>query len=321
MKLQIKQISLLALATLVLAACSNDGDSLPENPLPADRLIRVIAAVNSPATRAGATTDNLHSFGLFIVNDKDSAYSYQNVYMNKEDDGTWKGYKNADKESLDTPMMWESAERHVWITAYAPYVESANSVEYTFRDSVRTAQDVPQNVIASDRLCSFSFIFLSIEENYNDIWYSLSEKALMVAMKHSLSKLRVNIRYAAGIAPGSSVEAVILQNTNVSYDYYIKIGRVLSPSNIANITLAKDELSTSGYNASYEAIVVPQDAQFDLRLKIGGQAYAYFHPSKFTFEQNKLYTLNLTVGEAAVRNGAVSSQEWPQGTDGNLQTD
>lgn len=111
MKLQIKQISLLALATLVLAACSNDGDSLPENPLPADRLIRVIAAVNSPATRAGATTDNLHSFGLFIVNDKDSAYSYQNVYMNKEDDGTWKGYKNADKESLDTPMMWESAGR------------------------------------------------------------------------------------------------------------------------------------------------------------------------------------------------------------------
>lgn len=305
----------------LLTACSAEEEASPRNPLPADRLIRVITSVNQPGTRAGATSDNLKEFGLFITNLSNSAYSYPNVYMNKEEsDGSWQGYQDVDKNPLDAPMTWMDQRSYVDVIAYSPYKKGAKVNVGDIPDSVRTDQSLPENVLASDYLQAYASFSPTSSSQENDIYYDPAQAAMVITLNHRLSKLRVNLRYIDGVAEGATLQSATLEGTNVDYETELGSGIIKAPKTlrVANITMAQEEASTPDYDVTCEAIVVPQTVSFSLRLKVGNQEYVYSHPTSLAFESGKLYTLNLTVGKKETKNdsGSISTKAWTEQTGG-----
>lgn len=328
MKQQLKWLSFLALAALT-AACTNEEEIVPRTLLPADGQIRVIASVNAPATRAGATTANLDNFGLFVVPEVSvTEYTYKNVYM-KKDGSTWKSYTSDTENAPGVSMMWQNANAQVFVRAYAPYSSDNNGqpLQSNITGSVLTAQNEPDSVIASDFLFSSGFFRPSYSEPNDTIYYDAAQQAISVKMKHYLSKLRVNISYLKDITDKPSIKSVTLQGTTLKYTVNLRWGtlsEVTEDNEAKAITLYKETTET-GYVGTYEAIVVPQQVQFSVRVKVGENEYLYQHPDKddkaFTFESGKLYTLNLTVGKAKVSAVTISSKGWTDVKEENIETD
>lgn len=330
MKQQLKWLSFLALAALT-AACTNEEEIVPRTLLPADGQIRVIASVNAPATRAGATTGNLNNFGLFVFPAVGATHAYKNVYMKKEKDGEkdiWKGYENANAGASGVSMKWQSASAQVNVRAYAPYNKD-NGLELNneITGSVNTAQNEEKNVIASDFLFSSGEFAPSNSTTNDSIYYDTAQQAIIVNMKHHLSKLRVNISYLKDITDKPAIGTVTLQGTKVNYKVNLSTGGFSDVTEEKDITLSTEETTETGYVGTYEAIVVPQKAQFKVSVKVGEKEYLYQHPDKddkaFTFKSGELYTLNLTIVESAPVSATISSKEWENGNgDGkNIETD
>lgn len=309
-----KLLALAALATLALSSCTNQEDPTADRDnslLPADRVIRISAAgVNGMAdTRAGADSENLDIFGLYITNAQANAYSYENVWMVKDMlISGWAPYN--DDGTLRAPLLWSSAHQAVTVTAYAPYALAIEGGVVT--NAIWSDQSVTGWVASSDLLWASATVTPSAPNTGQDIYYDTSSQGLAVQMNHVLSKLRINLRFAPELMPNGTAptpQKVTLCGTNIRYKLTLSDGTVTANTAdpyIKDIAMYQDpapEGLPTGYHAACEAIVVPQAVVFSLRITIGGQEYFYIHtdadgkPAPYTFESGVRYTLNLMVGE------------------------
>lgn len=310
-----KLLTLAALATLALSSCTNQEDPAERNNslLPADRVIRISAAgVNGMAdTRAGWDSENLRNFGLYITNAQANAYSYENVWMQKDIlTDRWAPYN--DDGTPRAPLLWSSAHQAVTVTAYAPYASAMIIKGGVLTSAIRPDQSDPGLLQFSDLLWASATVTPSAPNTKQDIYYDTSSQGLAVQMNHVLSKLRINLRYAPELMPNGTAPTpvkVTLCGTNLEYKLTLSDGTVTAGTaapSIKDIAMYQDpapEDLPTGYHAACEAIVVPQAAAFSLRITIGGQEYLYIHtdadgkPAPYEFESGVRYTLNLMVGE------------------------
>ncbi|MDD3036936.1 fimbrillin family protein [Bacteroides sp.] len=313
-------LALAAVATIALASCSKSED-VAVNVLPEDGVIRVTAGVNNLATRAGVDDATLNQFGLYIINSNEGApadYTYENIYMKKTpESGKWTPSEISTGLPLSTPLLWNRASEKVTVTAYSPYLENITSM--SANNYVAKDQTAAEASTSSDLLWAKSEVTPSNPNPTNDIYYNTSDRSLTVQMSHKLSKLRVNIKYGNELTQGGvtpTLGNVVLSDTRCNYTFDLNEGVVtLDPNNTnpEDITMHHETTDDSNFAAICEAILVPQDAKFSVRITVNGVVYEYTYPSNYTFESGKLYRLDLTVGKDMVTPSGITSSEWGEG--------
>lgn len=318
-------LTLAAVATLALASCSKNED-VAVNVLPEDNVIRVTAGVNNLATRGGADNTNMNYFGLFITNSTDPAvtkYTYENVCMRKEE-GVWNSYS---VPGTPLQMLWNKASEKVSVVAYSPYSSNRTLANET-SNYVNSNQSEADMMMVSDLLWAKSDVTPSNPVADNDIHYNTSDQSLTVQMNHKLSKLRVNIKYGTELTKDGAnptLGDVTLSGTRYSYTFNLNTGVVaLNPisADPDDITMHHEATHTEGFAAACEAILVPQDVKFSIKLTVNGVPYTYTYPdASYTFESGKLYRLDLTVGKDVIILGTISASEWGNGTGANVETE
>lgn len=313
-----KVLAIATLATTLLASCSKNED-VAVNVLPEDGVIRVTAGVNDLATRAGVGDANLDKFGLYITNSNSgvpSRYTYKNIFMAKIPGGKWEPCETNTTTPLTTPLLWNKATEKVTVMAYYPHTENVTDTMFVhgkiLSDQTLSDSDIP------DLLWAKSDVTPSSPVPTNDIHYDEGLKSLNVKMNHKLSKLRVNIKYRTELNPNSTVSNMTLANTKIGYKFDLNNGKVSlgnGTNDPADIQMYR-ETPTTGFAATYEAILVPQGAQFSIKLTVEGVEYVYTYPEgNYNFESGKLYRLDLTIGKDVAPLNEMSSSEWGKGNE------
>lgn len=318
-----KYLAFAALAAM-LAGCSNEEDFPPQQKdvLPEDGVIRVETSVNDIRSRAiGYATNGLTEFGLFVTNTNSDTYTYSNVKM-KKDAKTWTSYKS--DGSTPWMMLWQSESATVNVTAYAPYNADAKSGG-TLTGNVEENQTDEEKGKLSDALYANADVTPNASNTGDDIYYDADPKCrkLKVKMNHVMSKLTVNIRYGTELTQnGTPVPtSVSLGETKTGYSFDLSKGAVTATGNTGSIKMAKADDTAKDYDQSYEAILVPQDAAFNVVVILGekNDRYVYSH-SGFGFEGGNAYTLNLVVGKDITNIGNITAKAWEPGASGLIET-
>ncbi len=321
-----KGMVLLTALTFNLSAftsCESDEVALaPKNVLPADGVIRVETSVNDIRSLAlGYTSDGPNEFGLFVTNSKNSTYTYGNVYMQKNDTtGEWASYED-NENGLAKLMLWQKADAPVTIVAYAPYVKGA-ALDKAVTGTVKEDQTTAENGLKSDLLYAKADVTPAAPDTIEDIFYDTEAKKLNVRLNHVMSKLTVNIRYGTELTQEGTPTptSVSLGETKTGYSLNLADGTVTTTDSAGSIKMATADSVADGYTQSYEAILVPQNAAFEVAVLLNGLWYVYSH-SGFGFKSGNAYTLNLVVGKDIVNLGGITAKPWENADPGSIETE
>lgn len=310
-----------------LSACSSD-DSGRSSDFPKDKIVRVVADVNAPATRGIYTNDNLQSFGFSIVNPADNSYTYtyDNIRMNLRGD-EW-------ISAGDKTMLWRNSSDPVNIAAYAPYYEATGGVsmygaiarEKGFNVEVQPVQtkDDP----SSDFLAWHNTDFVPSRD--------LVDGKVQVNFHHVLSQFTIELRFGTefdlttegGKITSNPVEEITIDGTALNASYSFPDDEIKSPSGFGSVqpycnddfTAATSTSSLPGHEitnakVSYTCILIPQTVS-DGNLKIGfamrDKYYTWTAPADLaiTFKPGKRHRLVLNVGRDVVVPDAFTVEPW-----------
>lgn len=310
-------------ALLFLISCESDEVALaPKNVLPEDGVIRVETSVNDIRSLAlGYTSDGPNEFGLFVTNSKNSTYTYGNVCMQKNDTtGEWASYED-NENGLAKLMLWQKADAPVTIVAYAPYVKGA-ALDKAVTGTVKEDQTTAENGLKSDLLYAKADVTPAAPDTMEDIFYDTEAKKLNVRLNHVMSKLTVNIRYGTELTQEDTPTptSVSLGETKTGYSLNLADGTVTATGNTGSIKMTTSDSIAAGYTQSYEAILVPQNAAFNVVVGLNNNGYIYSN-SGFDFKSGNAYTLNLVVGKDIVNIGGITAKPWENGDHGSIETE
>ncbi len=318
-----KYIAMAAVA-MMFAACSND--DMPEVPA-VDKLtdtpIMVNAGVADLVTRAGMTTDDLSDLGLFISNlSSDDAisskYTFKNVEFEKDANGKFILVGS-------TIPLWQNETQKIQVQAYSPYNAAWTDINAVYSDfEVKTDQSTEANLKASDLLWTVAEVDPAASAQTGSIKYYAG--ALDITLEHICSKIIVNVRF------GDEFPNMMIAKNGLSIDGLNPYGEIILASGSigyhgytkAAITAYKNGTATTGYDETFEAILIPQDALFSVKISLaGGRTFQWDSGSNFNFRSGRSYTLNLIVGKDKVEiaDDGISVKDWNAGQNSGLETE
>ena len=301
--MKIKKFYMAALATAVLAGCSND-EAVPNAPDLANTPILVNAGVNNLVTRAGYETGALTegSFGLYLTTEgtdpSEIRYNCENKKVSYDANSSGWNYEGSS-------LYWKNSDAQVSYYAYMPYQETAPTTL-----TVSTVQ-VEETFKKED------FLYAATATA------SASAGGINIVFDHKLSKLDITLTRGTELEEGATFQSVVVENCATSADIDVSTGEV-TPA-ISGTTSSITAL-LSGADA-YECLLVPQKMSqltVIITATVGSETktYKYTSSAEQTFESGICYTLPLTVGRDRVEVGTITAQPW--GLDqqvGDLETE
>ena len=224
-----------------------------------DNLIRV--PVEDETTRSECTTSNLTEFGFFVNNPDNPDYTYNNVWMIKED------RKWIPENGLT--MQWKDKIIPVDIVAYAPYNEEALTVSSQIPINIRTDQRSEENLIASD--------FIAMK------WKGFVPERDEAAGNSTIKNVEVfgNIIRMKAVCDFSKVGLVITALT--------------TPDNTKIYPLQTADIPKE-CKATYECILIPQTGGLNIKTYFRTpNVYSYTVPSDESFKSGHNYNIEIHI--------------------------
>ena len=286
-------IFIAVLATIIFAACHQDGEMSASDAFKSDNRIRV--STDDGVTRAGYTTSNLTNFGFFVNTPGKPDYTYNNIRMVKGEDGEW-------NPESDLMMQWCSATTPVDIVAYAPY---QGNKPYTTSSqvavSVKANQSLEENLIASDFIAMKWKDFLP--------WKDERSGKVPVKFKHLMSQVKLRIFYTEEVATEDGGSPI----TDLRLTGLIRLNGIcnLSQSSLTVTATSSENLDIypfqTAYDAdqrfvAYEAILIPQKVVILLKMNIVGP-YSRDTPPymlEMSMESGHVYTIDLLLTKDSI---------------------
>lgn len=291
---------LAAVATMTLAACSNDDNAnVPDGAMP----IQLRASLLSIDTRAGQDIQN----EKFDKNEELNIYIKEIVPPQGKAGASYSTlayvYRVTDPENgtlapsaLSSPY-YPINQNHVSITSLYPNtVQNVNGQWF----SVKPGQGTLANYKASD---------LMVSKNLSDQEFSSSPVQLQY--RHMLCKINVNLSMYH--EEGQEVDNTPLKNSEIILKnvkrkiYYTQTDDELSDAtDEGDVTVTNDGF----YKSS--AIIVPQTIQARnfIRIQVGKDILNYTLPMPVTFESGKVYTFNITVKQDGLVVQSFDTEDW-----------
>lgn len=309
--------SVMAVVATMFAACSNE--ELPQQPVVdemTDTPVTITAGVANLVTRAEGTTPLTNgSLGLFFTTtgNNDAKYNAANREVK---------YENSKWVIQGTdPLLWVNKKTTVTVQAYVPYNTAWNDISTAHDIEVKTAQNEEENLKASDLLWASAEVDPAATTQTGDITYN--NGALDITLKHILSKLIINVRFTDEF-PNMMIanDDLSIEGLNTNGKINLSNANISTTSSVAPITAYNNPTASTGYDETFEAILLPQSSSFSVKILLdSGRTFQWEPDSEFSFAKGTAYTLNLVVGKDKVTLENITATDWTNVTGGQLETE
>lgn len=307
---------LLPLAALALAfvACEQNDDLVVDNTK--DTPITILSAgVADLSTRAGTPAGTLTSGSLsFFFNNlsNDNARYVADCEKWTYKNGKWQFDETG---SDNQQLLWKGAGNAIpWIATY-PYRDDRYS--YITYDAGGMDEKVPADQTDETKWTEFDILWAT---------GTATSSSIEIEFKHLYTKFSVNLTYGTEVDATQTIESVtvggtyIVRNFNyASQTWGITLSDITDIKALAletpNYIDANDE-SKGTYNASFEALILPQTAAPKLTIEMSdGRVFATTLTEQ-VFQSGYQYNIKLKVGQDKVELGGITAAEWGEPVDG-----
>lgn len=297
-------------AAISITSCSED-DGNTDTDQSSSSTIQIAPYIlkNNNTRMTGSSFQDNDQIGVFAVADVNNdgtnsinnsyAYNVKNIYDGFE-------WEVAPGESLP----WYKGTTKVSLYAYYPYQNitdrnEINALPFT----VNTDQSQLTDFGSSD------FLWAKTQP------MSPTKNKVGLSFTHSLSKIRVNLKARNGLLPEALEESIVhIINTcnQATIDLSTGVATVVNNTNKNSIKTIQLSTPDSGYDATFEAIVIPQNIDQNADL-LSIQSSPTATPtnlqiqSSVTLEPQKQYTLNYYIDKTGISVISEEIQEWNSG--------
>ena len=312
-----KKYFAMAAAALALVACDKNNDDLGIDNSKDTPITILSAGVADLSTRAGTPAGTLTSGSLsffFNNNSRDNARYVADCEKWTYKNGKWQ----FDETGFDNQqLLWKGAGNAIpWIATY-PYRD--DSYSYITNDAGGMDEKVPADQTDETKWTEFDILWAT---------GTAMSSSIEIEFKHLYTKFSVNLTYGTEVDATQTIESVTVGGTYIvrNFNYASQIwGITLSDiTDIKALALetpnyidANDE-SKGTYNASFEALILPQTAAPKLTIEMSdGRVFATTLTEQ-EFKSGYQYNIKLKVGQDKVELGGITAAEWGEPVDGGL---
>lgn len=312
---------LAAALALLAVSCDKNNSPVPDG---SGKEIKVSPAVEG-VTRGSYTTETLEDFDLFIVNPRNSRYSYTNTRFTKNAEGKWLPASR---------MLWEfpaGEPQNVSLLALSPALETGG---HSLLDYPIVSIGVESRQSAESR--KSDLLFFSLHRDESSWWNRFNDSGeLKLEFSHALSLFTIELSLGTefnrdGVpetnpitdlkVDGTVIKGIFEGSGNGWYHAY--------PATIPAETVYPYETEwikatdkNSRCKAKYECILIPQTtAQLTVSFLVNGIPYKWTSADA-SFPERKSRNLPLSVGKDEVIVGEVTVNPWGNGGEKDIETD
>ena len=295
-----KNLFLIAVATVVVAACSSD---LDETSVVESYPVRLCTDGLTGMTRAGQSVQ-LTQFvadqqvGIFLAEDNGGPVTSGTNVTTYDQPLT---YVANGSGGLANTQYWPQDGNGLHIFGVYPLSAATTAGAYNATGksfSVQTDQSADANYMASD-------LMTGLPTEGNPV--SRTTNAVPLTFTHLLTKIDVNLSTGDGFTSAELDAAVVsILGTKPSTTFNVQNATVGDASGDATTI-------TAGTGTTTSAIIVPQTLAAGsnfIQVTIGGGNYIYKLPAAITFESSTKYTYNLTVSKTGLTLNGTTITPW-----------
>lgn len=313
-----KKYFAMAAAALALVACDKNNDDLGIDNTKDTPVTILSAGVADLSTRAGTPAGTLTSGSLsffFNNNSGDNARYVADCEKWTYENGKWQ----FDETGTDPQqLLWKGAGNAIpWIATY-PYRNDKYS--HITNDAGGMLENVPTDQTDETNWTEFDILWAT---------GTATSSSIEIEFKHLYTKFSVNLTYGTEVDATQTIESVTVGGTRIfryfnyattewqnNLDVDIKDIKALALET-PNYIDAND-VSKGTYNASFEALILPQTAAPKLTIEMSdGRVFATTLTEQ-EFKSGYQYNIKLKVGQDKVELGGITAAEWGEPVDGGL---
>ena len=255
----------------------------------------------------GSTTSNAltnGSFSLFFNCGTDDESKYvADCEMWTYTDGKWQ----FDATGSDTEqLLWKGGNAEVsWVATY-PF--RGHQWSHLTGDHGGMDEKVPADQTDARDWSKFDILWDS---------GTATDKNLDINFKHLYTKLQVNMAYGSEVDAAQTVKSVTIGGTYLVRDFnYATKEWGRTRNDITDIQALGLDAATDGYNATYEALIIPQTAAVKITVELSdGRVFATTLTEQ-AFESGSHYNINLQVGQDLVVLEGIAAAPWGEPVEG-----
>ena len=219
-------------------------------------------------------------------------------------DGKWQ----FDKTGTDTEqLLWKGGNAEVeWIATY-PYRGHQYS-HITDASIGGMEEQVPADQTDKAKWNGFDVLWAS---------GTTTDGSLDINFKHLYTKFSVNLTYGTEVADGVTVKSVTIGGTYIVRHFnYATVTWGETMLDITDINALGLDTATNGYDATYEALIIPQTAAPKITIEMSdGRIFATTQTEQ-EFVSGTQYNIKLKFGQDVVVLGGITATPWGAPVDG-----
>ena len=218
-------------------------------------------------------------------------------------DGKWQ----FDKTGTDTEqLLWKGGNAEVkWIATY-PYHD--DKYNYITNDAGGMDEKVPADQTDKAKWSEFDVLWAS---------GTTTDGSLDINFKHLYTKFSVNLTYGTEVADGVTVKSVTIGGTYIVRNFnYASQTWGITLSDITDINALGLDTATNGYDATYEALIIPQTAAPKITIEMSDGRIFATTLTEQEFVSGTQYNIKLKIGQDVVVLGGITATPWGAPVDG-----
>ena len=218
-------------------------------------------------------------------------------------DGKWQ----FDKTGTDTEqLLWKGGNAEVkWIATY-PYHD--DKYNYITNDAGGMDEKVPADQTDKAKWSEFDVLWAS---------GTTTDGSLDINFKHLYTKFSVNLTYGTEVADGVTVKSVTIGGTCIVRNFnYASQTWGITLSDITDINALGLDTATNGYDATYEALIIPQTAAPKITIEMSDGRIFATTLTEQEFVSGTQYNIKLKIGQDVVVLGGITATPWGAPVDG-----
>ena len=219
-------------------------------------------------------------------------------------DGKWQ----FDKTGTDTEqLLWKGGNAEVeWIATY-PY--RGHQYSHVANDIIGgMEEEVPADQTDKAKWNGFDVLWAS---------GTTTDGSLDINFKHLYTKFSVNLTYGTEVADGVTVKSVTIGGTYIVRHFnYATATWGETMLDITDINALGLDTATNGYDATYEALIIPQTAAPKITIEMSDGRIFATTLTEQEFVSGTQYNIKLKIGQDVVVLGGITATPWGAPVDG-----
>ena len=218
-------------------------------------------------------------------------------------DGKWQ----FDKTGTDTEqLLWKGGNAEIkWIATY-PYHD--DKYNYITNDAGGMDEKVPADQTDKAKWSEFDVLWAS---------GTTTDGSLDINFKHLYTKFSVNLTYGTEVADGVTVKSVTIGGTYIVRHFnYATATWGETMLDITDINALGLDTATNGYDATYEALIIPQTAAPKITIEMSDGRIFATTLTEQEFVSGTQYNIKLKIGQDVVVLGGITATPWGAPVDG-----